>query len=471
MENPTEQSAGSTPTCVLVVDDEPIVRELMAHNLRQEGYRTREANTGEEALEVLGSHEVHAILSDQVMPGMNGIELLRRVRKLNPDLPFIIITAHAEVDKAVEAIRDGAFDYVQKPVNPEELALTLQRALEFRRLSGENLKLRSHLRNLYGFEGIVAESESMMNVLSLAAKVARIRNTSVALFGESGTGKEVLARAIHCAGESMGNEFVAINCAAVPEGLLESELFGHRKGAFTGADRDRAGRIEQATGGTLLLDEIGDMSLELQAKLLRVLETRTFEKVGSQKTQEADFRLIVATHRNLEDRVRDGLFREDLYHRINVFPISIPPLRERREDIAPLIERFLDDLRRSLGRPLKGITDQALKLLEGHSWPGNVRELKNCLERAAILTEDDQIRSEHLLLGGSEPSGDSGTQDTIGKVVFSVAMDPDDASLDLAIDSILEQTLQRFGNNKSKAAEFLKVNRKIFYRRGTDDGS
>ncbi|MCP4896581.1 MAG: sigma-54-dependent Fis family transcriptional regulator, partial [bacterium] len=281
MDQSTDRSANQDRVHVLVVDDEQIVRELLDNNLRREGYRTLQAASGEQALEVMQNHHVDVILSDQVMPGMGGLELLRQVKKINSDLPFIVITAHAEVNKAVEAIREGAFDYVQKPVNPEELAVTIRRALEFRRLSGENVKLRGHLRDLYGFEGIVAESESMMKVLNLAARVAQTRNTSVALFGESGTGKEVLARAIHCAGESMGNRFVAINCAAVPEGLLESELFGHRKGAFTGADRDRAGRIEQAAGGTLLLDEIGDMTVDLQAKLLRVLETRTFEKVGA----------------------------------------------------------------------------------------------------------------------------------------------------------------------------------------------
>ncbi|MCP4901147.1 MAG: sigma-54-dependent Fis family transcriptional regulator, partial [bacterium] len=432
----------------------------------REGYRTLQAASGEQALEVMQNQHVDVILSDQVMPGMGGLELLRRVRKTHGDLPFIVITAHAEVNKAVEAIREGAFDYVQKPVNSDELAVTIQRALEFRRLTGENVKLRGHLRDLYGFEGIVAESESMMKVLNLAAKVAQTRNTSVALFGESGTGKEVLARAIHCAGESMENRFVAINCAAVPEGLLESELFGHRRGAFTGADRDRAGRIEQAAGGTLLLDEIGDMTVDLQAKLLRVLETRTFEKVGAQRTQEADFRLIVATHRNLEERVQGGQFREDLYHRVNVFPIHIPPLRDRREDIPPLTEKFIKELRQSLGRPLRGISDEALTMLKEHSWPGNVRELKNCLERAAILTEDDQIRPEHLLLSRATPTFDAIPQDTQDKVVFSVALDPGEVSLDTVVDTVLEQTLQRFGDNKSKAAEFLKVNRKIFYRRG-----
>jgi DNA-binding NtrC family response regulator len=449
--------------CILVVDDERIIREMLAHNLKSADYQVLLASSGKEALKIMRDQRVDVILSDQVMPEMDGMELLKKVKRRHSDLPFIVITAHARLEKAVEAIRAGAFDYVPKPVNPDELLVTIQRALEFKRLEGENVKLRGHLRDLYGFEGIIAKSRNMMDVLDLAAKVARSRNTSVALYGESGSGKEVLARAIHCAGESMQNRFVAINCAAVPEGLLESELFGHVKGAFTGAERDREGKFEQARGGTLLLDEIGDLSLDLQAKLLRVLETRTFEKLGSEKMQEADFRLIVATHRNLEERMREGRFREDLYHRVNVFPIRIPPLRERREEIPLLTEHFLEKLRESLGKPLPGISSEAVEKLREYSWPGNVRELKNCLERAAILTENELIRPEHLLL--TEVGAGGASEGSEGKAVFQETLDPEEVSLDAVVDRVLDQALRRFDGNKSKAAEYLKVNRKMFYRR------
>jgi transcriptional regulator with PAS, ATPase and Fis domain len=303
----------------------------------------------------------------------------------------------------------------------------------------------------------------MKAALELAARVAASPLTTVAIYGESGTGKEVLARAIHFAGKGLPANFVALNCAAIPETLLESELFGHVRGAFTGADHEREGKFAQAGGGTILLDEIGDMPLPLQAKLLRVLQERVFEKIGSNAPLPVECRVIVATNRNLANLVSEGRFREDLYHRINVFPLVIPPLRERRDDIPLLCGRVLDDLRQHLGKPLPGISQRAMEVMINHTWPGNIRELRNCLERAAILTDGELIRPSHLGIGTAVPiaaeSGASGDS-----ITYTLTLPPHELSLDALTERIMAITLERCGGNKSRASQLLKIGRKAYYR-------
>lgn len=325
---------------ILVVDDDQSFRLLIGKHLKKEGYEVSFAENGINALQILKEESFDVIISDQQMPEMDGIELLSKANNLYPDTPFIMLTAFGDIKKAVSAVKLGAYDYLEKPYRIEDLLTTINRALEHKRLNAENKKLKSQLQNIYSFQNLVTKSPVMIKTLKMAEKVAKNSETTVLILGESGTGKEMLAKAIHYASEGMANNFVAVNCAAIPSSLLESELFGHVKGAFTGAYRDREGKIALAKGGTLLLDEIGDMPLETQAKLLRVLEERVYEKLGSDMQLKTDCRIIASTHRDLAKLVVDGKFREDLYHRLNVFPLYIPSLRERKEDIPVLTDYF-----------------------------------------------------------------------------------------------------------------------------------
>ena len=451
---------------ILIVDDEESVRFLLQTNLAAEGFQILSAPGAKEALEILrGGAPVDLVLSDQVMPGMDGFDLLREMKVRFPSVAFIMLTAHGSVEGAVSAMKEGAQDYIRKPWKAEGMVMTIRRVLENRRVREENVKLRTQLKTLYGFGQIVTRSPSMAGAMAMAAKVAATPNTTVAVFGESGTGKELLARAIHYSGDRLENPFVSVNCAGLPHTLLESELFGHVKGAFTGADRERQGRFGSAKGGTLLLDEIGDLPIDLQVKLLRVLEERTYEKVGSDKKVDVDCRVIVATNRNLRALVMEGRFREDLYHRINVFPVTLPPLRERREDIPLLAEHFLASLRSQLGKRLPGISRRAMDEMQGYDWPGNVRELKNCMERAAILSDEELIRPDHLAISAAL-NHNKHMSEKAGKVInLAVDLENGETTLDGVVEDLLRRTLEACDNNKSLAAEKLKVNRKIFYRR------
>ena len=450
-------STGQREATILIVEDSEITRRTLEHKLRRSGFECLVAGDGLEALEMIEGHEVDLVLSDQQMPRMDGIELLGEIKNRYPDMPFILLTAHGSVTKAVISIKQGADDYLEKPYDPETLIATIRRSLSYRKLSEANRKLKEQLCSQYCFQNIVTRSPAMIQALRLAEKVARTADTTVAIYGESGTGKEVLARAIHFAGERVENRFVAVNCAGIPPALFESELFGHVKGAFTGADRDREGKFGLARGGTILLDEIGDMPMDLQAKLLRVLEERVFERVGANKQIRADFRVIVATNKNIAVLVREGRFREDLYHRINTFPITLPPLRERKEDIPLLVEYFIEQFRKELGKKLPGVSQKAMDVLMSYHWPGNIRELKNCLERAAILTEDELIQPEHLIItdGASGEEGDR----------ISITLPVNEFTLDDIIDKTLQTALRICNNNKTRAAELLRVDRKMFYRR------
>jgi DNA-binding NtrC family response regulator len=458
---PRTQKTSGPNARIMIVDDEKLTNFILNEYLLSQGYDVVCCADGYEALSQLDNLKVDLVISDLVMPGMDGIQLMLLVKERFPTLPFIFFTAQGSIESAVNAITLGALDYLEKPFNPLTLDVALERALEFGRLSGENEQLRGHFRERFSFQKIVTHSPAMQQTLEIASRVASSPKTTVSLTGESGVGKEVLARAIHFASNCLPNSFVAVNCAAIPESLLESELFGHVRGAFTGAEKDREGKFSLASGGTVLLDEIGDMPLQLQTKLLRVLEERTYEKVGSNTPLQANFRVIVATFRNLAELVRKGTFREDLFHRINVVPISIPALRERREDIPLLAESILDIFRQHQGKSLPGISKKAMDLLVSYDWPGNIRELRNVLEYAAIMVSDELIRPEHLRLSVAQPA--SGTTATT-TVDFNLSLSPEELSLDSITGKILEMTLQRCGGNKSQAAALLKVNRKMFYR-------
>lgn len=460
MEN---ESSMNNPV-ILIVEDAEITRKTLERKLRGAGFECIQAGDGMEALEVIGKNHVDLVLSDQMMPRMGGFELLREVKSRHEDIPFILLTAHGSVDAAVASIKQGADDYLQKPYDPDALIAAIRRSLNYQRLSSENKKLREHLAGQYSFQNIRTDSPAMRDALRLAERISKVSQASVAIYGENGAGKEVLARAVHFAGEGAANRFVAVNCAGIPSNLLESELFGHVKGAFTGADKDREGKFDLAKQGTILLDEIGDMPLELQAKLLRVLQERVYEPVGSNVQRRADLRIIVTTHRDLPYLVKEGRFREDLYHRINSFPITIPPLRERKEDIPNLVEHFLENLRKELGKDIPGISKNALDALQGYDWPGNVRELKNCIARAAILLDEGSIRRNHLILGAGIPE-EASPGATGNDICLEFKFSRDDFSLDAVIDRTLDVIVKKCGDNLTRAAELLKIDRKRFYRR------
>jgi DNA-binding NtrC family response regulator len=379
-----------------------------------------------------------------------------------PHLPFVLVTAHGSVDGAVAAMREGAADYLLKPLNREELLVVVARILEQARMQVDYDRMVASERERFSFQSISSRAPAMAPVLAAAQRVAASPHTTVTLYGESGVGKEVLARAIHVASGKDLTRFVAVNCAAIPETLLESELFGHVKGAFTGADHDREGKCGRAHGGTLFLDEIGDMPLALQAKLLRLLENRVYERVGSDQPVTADFRILVATHRKLDACCTQGTFRQDLYHRLNIFPITLPPLRERREDIPLLAETFLAIFRQHQGKNLPGLSKAALEILLAHPWPGNIRELRNLLEYAAIVTDGDLIRPEHLRM---QPlAGQPGLEQTpSGRINLALSFTPEEFSLEAVTREVTAWALGQCGQNKSSAARLLKVTRKVFY--------
>jgi len=453
----------STAT-ILAIDDDDISLRVLARCLKGFGYDVVTASGGLQALELLKLREFDLLISDLRMPVMDGIMLMKEIRKRDIPTPFIVATACGSIESSVAAMRSGAFDYIEKPYNQDDLQLTVQRALDYHRAMTENRQIKAYLQERFTFQNIITVNSAMKEMLKMAAKVASYPHTTVAIYGESGTGKEVLSQAIHFASTGMPTGFVAVNCAAIPEHLMESELFGHVKGAFTGADRDRDGKFSQARNGTLLLDEIGDMPLSLQAKLLRVLQERTFEKIGGSASIPLTCRVIVATNANLLQRVEAGSFREDLYHRINVFPLLIPPLRDRKDDIWQICEHVLAGLQQHLGKPLPGISQKAMDLLFGYDWPGNVRELRNCLERAAILTSGDLIRPEHLgLLQEEHLSGNPQDTDRL-YTTYNLKIPTQSLSLASLTSQILAQTLEQCRGNKSKAAHLLKIDRKMFYR-------
>jgi len=382
---------------ILVVDDELAQRELVSGFLKKQGFNVTSAESGEKALELFRQESFDLVLTDQKMPAMSGLDLLQAIHAINPETAVVLMTAYGSIESAVSSIKGGAIDYLTKPLNLEELFFRVRQAGARRRLFIENRELRETLQGRYRIEGIIGESGAMLDVISLVRRVAPSEAT-VLIRGESGTGKELIAKAIHFASPRASGPLVKVNCAALPETLLESELFGHEKGAFTGAVTSRQGRFELANGGTLFLDEIGDLPLHLQAKLLRVLQEREYEKVGSSRPVKVNVRILAASHRPLEALIKAGQLREDLYYRLNVVTILIPPLRERRSDLSLLIDHFLRRFAEKNGKTIRGLTHEARDILLRYDYPGNVRELENLIERAVVLTRDDVIGSGDLPL-------------------------------------------------------------------------
>ena len=398
---------------ILIVDDELPQLELIGGFLKKQGFDVVEAGGGEKALQIFRQESFDLVLTDQKMPKMSGLDLLKAVRALNPEEAVIVMTAYGSIETAVSAIKEGASDYLTKPLNLDELLHRIETVKERNRLLTENRDLREALHERIRIEGIIGESGHMQEVFSLVRRVAPSEAT-VLIRGESGTGKELIAQAIHYASPRASRSLVRLNCAALPETLLESELFGHEKGAFTGAYATRKGRFEMANGGSLFLDEIGDLQLHLQAKLLRVLQEKEFERVGSSRPIPVDVRILAATHRDLEKLIQEGQFREDLYYRLNVVTIVLPPLRERRQDIPPLLDHLVKKFAEKNGKTIKGFTQEARDALLRYDYPGNVRELENIVERATVITRDEVIgRSDlPLTVQASEKVDDRGTNMT-----------------------------------------------------------
>lgn len=380
---------------ILVVDDERLQRETLGFYLKKKGYDFHDAASGADAVDFIRNNPVDIVLTDQKMPGMSGLELARHIKENHPNISVIMITAFGTIEDAVGAMKDGVEDYVTKPVNLDGLDMMLKRIIERRMLLHENRKLREAVRKIPRFPDIVYESEAMEEVMSITARAAESTAT-VIITGESGTGKELVARAIHELSDRKGGLFITVNCAAVPENLIENELFGHEKGAFTGADRQYIGKFEQAQNGTIFLDEIGEIPQNIQVKLLRVLQEREFQRIGGTETIKADVRVVTATNRNLEKEVESGGFREDLYYRLNVIGIEIPPLRKRKSDVPALTEHFLRHHARTHGKNITSITPDALDALVKYRFPGNIRELGNIIEQAVVLSRDNTIKISDL---------------------------------------------------------------------------
>src|SRR5919107_162957 len=389
---------------ILVADDHDALRRGLVRGLTEAGHEVEEASNGNAAIERLHDSYFDVVLSDLKMGGSSGIEVLKTAKALHPSTAVILMTAFGSVNTAVEAMKIGAFDYVQKPFEIEEMEVKIEKALEVKRLRHELDYLRGTQQDIYEFDRIVGQSAALQHVLDIVKKVAK-SNTTVLIRGETGTGKELIAGATHHNSLRHNRNFVKVNCAALQENLLESELFGHEKGAFTGADKQRIGRFEQADGGTLFLDEIGDMSASTQAKILRVLQEHEFERLGGTRTIRVDVRLIAATNRDLSAMVAAGQFREDLYYRLNVVSVETPPLRERKEDILPLAMWFVRRFGSELKKKLDGLDNDAQKMLVRYNWPGNIRELENAIERAALLAEASVIKCEDPRLGDFSSSG------------------------------------------------------------------
>jgi two-component system NtrC family response regulator len=434
---------------ILIVDDEATQRQVLSGYLKKLGYKIFEASSGTQAIEVASKNFVELILTDFKMPDKTGLEVLKAVRSINPEIAVVIMTAFGTIETAVEVMREGAYDYLTKPINLDELDLLINRIFERQRLVSENKRLREEVVDKYKFSGIIAQSKQMQEILSLAARVADSR-ASVLIRGETGTGKELVAKTIHFASPRSEKPFIAVNCAALNENLLESELFGHEKGAFTGADKQRRGRFELADSGTLFLDEVGDIPLSTQIKLLRILQEQTFERVGGNQPISVDVRIITATNRNLEQLIKDGNFREDLYYRLNVITIETPPLRERREDILPMIEFFTQKFSNDTSTKTIGYSKESLDILMKYNYPGNVRELENIVQRAVVLVRGDLITSNELPINlrnlpSELLSPKSAHSINLGERVEELEKE------------LIFETLQKTDGNQSKAALLLGI--------------
>lgn len=444
-----------TPRRVLVVDDEPSLRRVMQVSLEQAGYEVLIAPGVEPALALIRAQPVHLVVTDLRMDGASGIDLLRHLRQDFPDIIVILVTAFGTVENAVEAMKLGAYDFITKPVNLEELRLAVARALEHSALKQEVHELRRTVDAKYGFERIIGRSPALLRVLEAAARAAPTDST-ILIQGQTGTGKELLARALHQNSRRKDAPFVTVNCGAIPRDLIESELFGHRKGSFTGAVADKIGRAEAAHTGTLFLDEIGDLSLDLQVKLLRLLQQREIDKIGDSAPTSIDVRVIAATHRDLKCMTTEGTFREDLYYRLSVIPLTLPPLRERLEDIPELVRAFFHQAAQRHGRPNLRLEPRLMQYFLSYAWPGNIRELENAIERVVVLAQSDQVQESDLpdFLRPAPPANGG-----------FISLPPTGISLEQVEKDIIESALARFQGNQSQAARFLDITRKtLIYR-------
>ena len=433
---------------VLVVDDEEGIRETLSGIFEDEGCSVVTANSGEEALDLLKEQNPDLILLDIWLPGIDGIKILEEIKVLRPDLPVIMISGHGNIELAVKATRLGAYDFLEKPLSLERVLLVSKRALEKRTLEIENKALRKDLTKKYRLLGNSPKMELLREQIKMAAQ----SNSRVLIMGESGSGKELVARLLHENSKSAVKLFIEVNCAAIPQELIESELFGHEKGSFTGAFESKKGKFELADEGTLFLDEVGDMSLSAQAKVLRVIETQEFQRVGGSKNIKVDVRIISATNKDLKEEVRKGNFREDLLYRLNVIPILVPPLRERKEDIPLLVDYFLDSFAGEYGKKSKKISPEALKMIEAYDWPGNIRELRNVIERLVIMTPSDTITAKNLLIV------EQSSQDYLSYKTMKEARDAFEK------DFIIKR-LEENNWNISKTAEILQMERSNLHKK------
>jgi two-component system nitrogen regulation response regulator GlnG len=475
----TTTAAARPALKILVVDDEAIVRESLGEWFRDDGHSVDTAEDARQALHMLAGSRYDIALVDIKMPGVDGLELQARMAAVSPDLTIIIMTAYASVESAVKALKAGAYDYVTKPFDPDELSLLIRRAAEHRSLRAENIRLKESIEVISTPAPIIGRSPAIRRVLDLVNTVSAT-DATVLIAGESGTGKELVARAIHSYSRRSGRPFVGVSCAAIPGTLLESEMFGHERGAFTDAKERKLGKFELAHGGTLYLDEIGDMPVELQTKLLRALQERAIERVGGQEPIRIDVRVLAATNRDLEVAMREGRFREDLYYRLNVVTLNLPPLRERRRDIPLLVEHFLAKYNEEIGE--RGVAPDALDRLVGHDWPGNVRELENVIQRAMVMATSGVILPEHLPIGPVSAAASVAVDATLEEIIERKLLDCVrglrerssanlyDLIVGLVEKPLLRAVLRETGGNQVRAAQILGINRNTLRKKLTEHG-
>ncbi len=442
---------------VLIIDDEKLIRSSINQYLKKEGYDVATAESGGEGIETFKAELPDIVLLDLHMPGISGLKTLESLKKLNKDIVVIIITAHGDIETAVAAIKMGAYDFMEKPFELHMLSIPIEKALETANLKKEVTYLREEKHERYNFDKFVGESPTIKNILKLTRKIAESDGNTILIQGESGTGKTLIARAMHYHSIRADKPFVEITCTALPETLVESELFGYEKGAFTDAKSSKKGLFEVANGGTIYLDEIGDMKPATQAKFLKVIEEKTFQRIGSLKETTVNVRIIATTNKKLNEEVEKGNFREDLFYRLNVIPIVIPPLRERKEDVIPLAKYFLDSLKVECRKNITGISKEAEKLLLSYSWPGNIRELRNVIERVFILENDGLILPEHLPLEVNKSP--YGHKTDTSKDDYAFSLPEKGVSIEKIEKSLIIQALESTGKNQTKAAKLLDISR------------
>lgn len=442
---------------ILIIDDEKNIREGLAANFELEEYNVKTAASGEEGFKLIERGDIDLVITDLRMNGISGEEVLRKVTAETPGIPVIILTGHGSIDSAVDAMRHGAYDFLTKPLNLDQLDMIVKRALESREMSLQHQQLKKEIEGENVLSGMIGKSQAMLKIMETIKKAASSK-ANVLITGESGVGKEVVARAIHELSPRKNKTMINVHCAALSETLLESELFGHEKGAFTGADHLQKGRFELAHGSTIFLDEIGEINQNVQIKILRVLAERKFERVGGEQTIDVDVRVIAATNRNLEEEIKKGNFREDLYFRLNVIHIHVPPLRERKDDLPLLMASFLEEFNRENSRSIKGVDSRAKSAMFKYDWPGNIRELRNCMESAVVMCSGDEIGLDDLPPSISRSAGTE-------SIVIPLGI-----TLDEADKVIVQQNLAANRNNKSKTAEILGIGRKTLQRKIVDWG-